>query len=140
MTMTNFDTDAVEQTAVLDGGKMSKLLRWIIHSLEIFMWEEDYALTPTQYDDDPYLDILPEFRDDLDWMDDDTDEDIAASESAETDTDLEYSWQVQIEYRDGTFQEITSFNDYLADRPEELYFGLLEYFESEEDDFEEELD
>lgn len=40
-----------------------------------------------------------------------------------------YGWRVQIEYTDGTFQNIASFQDYLDDRPEELYFALLEYFE-----------
>lgn len=32
-----------EQALTLDGGKMAKLLRWAVHSLEIFMWEEDYC-------------------------------------------------------------------------------------------------
>lgn len=42
---------------------MGKLLRWVIHTLEIFMWAEDYNLSPDGLVfDDPYLDILPEFR------------------------------------------------------------------------------
>lgn len=40
-------------------------------------------------------------------------------------------WQVRVEYSNHTVQNITGYNDYLSERPEELYFPLLEYFESE---------
>lgn len=46
LTMVNFDADGVERSMELDGGEMSKLLRWIVHTLEIFMWPEDYDLDP----------------------------------------------------------------------------------------------
>ena len=46
LTMTDFDTDGVEQSLVLAGRKMSTLLRRTVHSLEIFMWPEDYDLDP----------------------------------------------------------------------------------------------
>lgn len=44
--MTDFDTDGVVRSLELAGGKMSTLLRWVVHSLEIFMWPEDYDLDP----------------------------------------------------------------------------------------------
>ena len=137
LTMTNFEADGKEQSSVLDGREMSKLLRWTVHSLEIFMWAEDYALTPAQNGTDPYWDILPEHFDDFDLEDAPagTDETAETDEFVDPESTLEYSWQVQIEYTDGTFQDITSFQDYLSDRPEELYLSLLEYFEPEEDDF-----
>lgn len=50
----------------------------------------------------------------------------------------EICWRVQIEYANHTSQEILSYQDYLMDRPEELFLALLEYFEPETDDFDEE--
>ena len=55
LTMTDFHADSGEQSVVLDGGKMAKLLRYIIHTLEIFMWEQDYCLNP---DEDEFLRIF----------------------------------------------------------------------------------
>ena len=46
LTMTDFDADGVERSMELDGGKMSTLLRWTVHTLEIFMWPGDYDLDP----------------------------------------------------------------------------------------------
>ena len=45
------------------------------------------------------------------------------------------SWRVQVEYTNHTEQDICSYNDCLSDRPEELYFFLLEYFELEDEGF-----
>ena len=42
LTMTDFDEDGTERSLTLDGKKMSTLLRWAVHSLEIFMWAEDF--------------------------------------------------------------------------------------------------
>ena len=47
---------------------------------------------------------------------------------------------MQIEYSDLTTQDIISYQDYLTDRPEELYLALLEYFVPETDDFGTEYD
>ena len=71
LTMTDFQAEGGEQSVTLEGGQMAKLLRYIVHTLEIFMWEQD----------------------------------------------------------------ICSYEDYLPDRPEELYLSLLEYFESEDEVF-----
>ncbi len=45
------------------------------------------------------------------------------------------SWRVQVEYTNHTEQDVCSYEDYLPDRPEELYLSLLEYFESEDEVF-----
>ena len=71
LTMTDFQAEDREQSVTLEGGQMAKLLRYIVHTLEIFMWEQD----------------------------------------------------------------ICSYEDYLPDRPEELYLSLLEYFEPEDEVF-----
>lgn len=43
ITFQDSDRGGLEQEAALDGGSMAKLLRWIIHTLEVFMWPQDYG-------------------------------------------------------------------------------------------------
>ena len=139
LTMTDYDADGTEQVMTLDGKKMSTLLRWTVHSLEIFMWAEDYNLDPSQNSIPPYFDLLPEYWPDDDWMgeeDEESDEDLPDEDMPER----AICWRVRIEYADHTEQDIISYQDYLPDRPEELYFVLLEYFIPETDDFDVEDD
>jgi len=126
LTMTDFDADGVERSMELDGGKMSAFLRWVVHSLEIFMWPEDYDLDPGS---------LPEYC--LDDRDEDAGEELFEAEAPPAEPRGEASWQVWIEYADQTTQEIISYRSYLTDHPEELYLAILEYFEPEEDEFDE---
>ena len=44
-------------------------------------------------------------------------------------------WQVRVEYSNHNVQNVSSYDDYLPERPEELYFSLLEYFEQEDEVF-----
>lgn len=120
LTMTDFDAGGAERSMELDGKKMSALLRWAVHSLEIFMWSEDYGLEP---------EVWPTLNPD-DW-DDEYEDDFLIEAIAPPEQEGEASWKVQIEYADHTTQEIVSYGDYLEDRPEELYLSLLEYFEPE---------
>lgn len=127
LTMTDFHADSGEQSVVLDGGKMAKLLRYIIHTLEIFMWEQDYCLNPDE--DEFFTDILPEegiYIDDLEEKE----------EALPAEPEGRPSWQVHIEYSNHTVQDICSYEDCLPDRPEELYLSFMEYFEPDEDSFE----
>jgi len=124
LTMTDFDTGGAERFLELDGGKMSTLLRWIVHSLEIFMWTEDYGLEPNPWP-----------RPDFDDWDDEYGEDSSGEETVAPEPEGEPSWRVQIEYADHTTQEIVSYEDYLEARPEELYLTLLEYFGPETEEF-----
>lgn len=64
LTMTDFHADDGEQSVTLEGGQMAKLLRYIVHTLEIFMWEQDYCRLPDV--DDYALDVLPD--EDFIWM------------------------------------------------------------------------
>lgn len=51
---------------MLEGGQMAKLLRYIVHTLEIFMWEQDYSLRSDNEDYDLFLDGEEDFfMDDL---------------------------------------------------------------------------
>lgn len=137
LTMTNIDDGGTEQAVVLEKKQMAKLLRWTVHTLEIFMWPEDYDLSP----DDPflsglYLDLLPEFWPEG-WGDEDNDADGDPAGDA---PEAEVYWRVQIEYADETSQEIVSYQDYLFDKPAELLFALSEYFEPDTEDFDGDLE
>lgn len=57
-----------------------------------------------------------------------------AAPTASIEPERKFSWQVHIEYTDHTTQEITSYESYLSDRPEELYLALLEHFEPSMDE------
>ena len=117
LTMTDFDADGIEKSITLGKKQMGKLRG--IHTLEIFMWVEDYNLAPDDgFDDVPFLDILPEFRPD-DWDEDDW---FAADELEEV-PEAEVRWCVEIEYEDEATQEIVSYRDYLFDKPDELFFA-----------------
>ena len=50
-----WESRSEEQSVTLEGGQMAKLLRYIVHTLEIFMWEQDYCLNPDEEDYDPFL-------------------------------------------------------------------------------------
>lgn len=126
LAMEDFHTESGEQSVTLEKGQMAKLLRYIVHTLEIFMWEEDYCLHLGE--DGFWADILPG-------------EDIYADDTDENDADLPMEpegrpfWQVWVEYSNHTVQDISCYDDYLPERPEELYFSLLEYFEPEDEIF-----
>lgn len=126
LTMTDFQTESGEQSVTLEGGQMAKLLRYIVHTLEIFMWEQDYCLNPDE--DDFFTDILPgegTYAVDLEEKEDDL----------PTEPQGRPFWQVQVEYSNHTVQNISSYEEYLPNRPEELYLSLLKYFESEDEIF-----
>ncbi len=143
LTMTDFDAGDAEQSIVLEKKQMAKLLRWVIHTLEVFMWEEDYDLSPDDpypgvpYPSGPYLDLLPEYWPE-DW--DEGDEDDNTSEDVPPAPEAEVRWRVQIEYADETTQEIVSYQDYLFDKPDELFFALSENFQTDNADFDKDME
>ena len=127
LTMMDFHADSSEQSIVLEGGKMAKLLRYIVHTLEIFMWEQDYCLCSDNEDYDPFLDGEEDF-----FMDDLEEElEVQLPKKPED----RPSWRMQVEYSNHTVQDTSSYEDYMAERPEELYFSLSEYFEPEDEEF-----
>ena len=93
-------------------------------------------MRPEDYDLDPES-LMGCFRD---VQDEEVDEVFLEVEAPPAEPKGEASWQVRIEYANGTTQEIVSYQSCLADRPEELYLALLEYFEPEEDEFSEDFD
>lgn len=117
LTMHDFESDIPDQTVILDGQKMSKLLRWIVHTLEIFMWPEDYNLSP-ESDFDPFFEVLPEHWDEQ--YEEDLSNGFFGDEDSPVLSEQDIYWSVQIEYKNGTSQEIISYQNYLPERPEEL--------------------
>lgn len=126
LTMTDFQTESGEQSVTLEGGQMAKLLRYIVYTLEVFMWEQDYSLNLDE--DDFFTDML--FDEDFYVNDLEENEKILSTEP-----ECRPSWRVQVEYSNHTVQDIYSYDAYLPERPEELYFSLLEYFELREKKF-----
>ncbi len=127
LTMTDFQTEGVEQSVTLEGGQMAKLLRYIVHTLEIFMWEEDYSLRPDEGDYDSF------FNGEEDFFMEDLKDGLEVQPIKEPEESP--SWWVKVEYTNHTEQDICSYEDYLSDRPEELYLSLLEYFKPEDEVF-----
>ncbi len=61
LTMTDFQAEDGKQSVTLEGGQMARLLRYIVHTLEIFMWDQDYCPNPDAEDYDPFLDVGEDF-------------------------------------------------------------------------------
>ena len=126
LSMKDFHADGAVQSVTLEGRQMAKLLRYIVHSLEVFMWGQDYSLMT---DEDTFSDdfFAAEVFDE--------DELGEKAEFQENEQEGSPSWRVRVEYANHTTQDMSSYNDYLPERPEELYFCLLEYFEIEDGEF-----
>lgn len=124
LTMQDFDTDEPEQSVTLDGGAMAKLLRWTVHTLEIFMWEQDYGLSSAG--ENPDIDLLPDTDDfDIEGLAEETIPPCAEPEG-------EVFWCAHVEYTNHTIQDIVCYEDSLPDKPEELYDTLVDYFITED--------
>lgn len=65
LTMADLD-NGTEQSITLEGKKMPTLLRWVVHSLEIFMWAKDYGLAP---DPDREIPGSPSWQADVEYTD-----------------------------------------------------------------------
>ena len=120
LSMKDFRAGGVGQSATLEGRQMTKLLRYIVHTLEVFMWGQDYSLLS---EEDTFLDDF--FAGEV-FGEDEPEE---RGENQGKEPEGRPSWRVQVEYSNHTVQDISSYDDYLPERPEELYFSLLEYFE-----------
>ena len=87
-------------------------------------------------DGDPFMEINPEMEENVpDDIDDENHmEDTGLFwEPGKGEAEMEPDWCVRVKYFNGIEQEIPCYDGELADKSEELYFCLLEYFEPEED-------
>ena len=90
------------------------------------MWDQDYCLNPGEDD----------FFQRYFWGEDICVDDLEKNEEDQTTEPAgRPSWLVRVEYSNHTVQDISGYNDYLLERPEELYFSLLEYFELKKEEF-----
>lgn len=117
--MTDFHADGERQSVTLESRQMTKLLRYIVHTLEIFMWEQDYSLMT---DEDAFPDDF--FAGEV-FVEDKLEEKGGIQEK---ELEGRTSWRVQVEYSNHTTQDTVSYDDYLPDQVEELYLSLMEYF------------
>lgn len=134
ITMQDFGRKKPGQSIVLEGSQMSKLLKWMVHSLEIFMWPQDYYLT---YSGSGFfkeivqeLDVAEDAGiDGFQW--EDTLEERNGSVKEET--GQRASWHIRINYTNDAWQDISCYDGQLdMEKAEELYFCLLEHFEEDD--------
>lgn len=102
-------------SVTLQPADMNRLLKWMVHSLEVFCWSEDYGL--------PDSDEV-----DAEWADG---EDGDEADDVE-ETDLSLCWQLDISYRNGESQQVSS-TDPAPDRVLELVQELLSHLHSEDE-------
>jgi len=102
-----------------------KFLKSLIHEWEILFWDED--LSDSVFVDDPYLDILPEFRD---YDDEEKDDDIP-QEAVEAAPQGEPVCSIKLELNKGSNKEIVFYNQ-LHNEPQELFWALMSFFEDDE--------
>jgi len=115
---------------------MAKFLKWIVHSLEIFEWEQDYGQNNNIFnflnDDQLYSDEFDCFEECL------IGEEEVHNEAPETIT-----WNVEVDYSNGTIQRTSGTHVYLPEKVEELYWGFQGFFApvySEEEECEEDME
>lgn len=120
--------EGIEQIVALPSKEMSGLLRWMVNSLEIFCWDEDYALTQeVEWDEE-----LAEDWEAEDESDDDSPSNVSAQElSNDASPEKEPAWSLSIEYTNGTTQTMVS-HTAIHDRLSELIIELLSYFRPED--------
>ena len=97
---------------------LAKFLKWIVHSLEIFEWEQDYCLNDDRYD---------LYNDGLFCSDEVCVPERKGKEPC-NDLSQKVTWQVDVDYSIGTVQKTYGIHDYLPDKVNELYCGFEEYF------------
>ena len=112
-----------ETQAVVDKQTARKFLKSLIHEWDILFWDEDLSDSGPD-DDDPYLDILPEFRD---FDDDEDDDEGLPQEPGETAAQGDPIWSVNLKMNKGKNKEIVFYSQ-LHDEPQELYWALMSFF------------
>jgi len=123
-----------------------KFLKAVVHQLNAPFWSEDLSdAEPGEYD--PYLDILPEFRpgydghesdgEDFSWalyINDDEDEPETAA------SDKEPVWSLKLSLTKGYGDKTQTFYNQMHQEPQELFWSLMEWFDTDEDEFDDDFD
>jgi len=124
---------AIEQETqvAVDKSIAKKFMKSLIHEWDILFWDEDLSDSDAEYD--PYLDILPEYRDLDDQEEDDEDFPQEPEQAAPQGDPI---CTVHLMLNKGKSKELVFYNQ-LHDEPRELYWALLSFFEP--DKFDDEL-
>lgn len=137
---TEFASDgspASRQEKFMSDIDMAKFLKWIVHSLEVSEWEQDYGQNNNSFnvlsDDQIYSDEFDFFEECITGI-----EKEVHNEETETIT-----WHVEVDYSNGTIQKTSGTHVYLPEKVEALYRGFQESFApvySEEEECEEDME
>ena len=99
---------------------MAKFLKWIVHSLEIFEWEQDYC---QDYNSFNFLSDDQLYSDEFDYF-----EECLIGEEVNNEVPETITWHVEIDYSNGTIQKTSGTHVYLPEKVDELYWGFQEFF------------
>lgn len=110
------------KTVLLPRKEMNRLLRWMVSSLEIFCWDEDYDLTGEE-------DVFEKaWKDDACYSQDKEEE--SAGEALEK---ADPVWSLCLTYADGTTQTMLAYTA-IHERLKDLIDELLSYFHLDDED------
>jgi len=127
---------ASSQEKFMFDSDMAKLLKWIVHSLEIFEWEQDYGQNNNSFN---FLSDDQLYSDEFDFL-----EECLIGEKEVHNEALEtITWHVEVNYSNGTIQKTSGTHVYLPEKVEELYWGFQEIFApaySEEEECEKDME
>lgn len=121
LSMRELDGDGEPDVLDMDPPDVARLLKWMVHGLEIFCWEQDYCGEEADVGADFDIADLPGF------------EFLRVSSGRQEDA-YEPTWSVWLQYADGHEQRIENHAFGLPDRVEELYRELNHYFAGEDDE------
>lgn len=117
-----------ESEVRIEPKEAKRFLKAVVHELDAPFWDED--LSDAVYEDDPYLEILPEYR--PDYIDRYDDEDMDTEpEAAIPEETREPLWSLRLELNTGEEKTLVFYNQ-IHDAPVSLYWSLMEYFELDE--------
>lgn len=121
----------------------TKTLRWVVHTLELFMWSKEYGGIVVEVDDVNTVSDNSSAGDDV-ALDNDsvfTDDDMLLDDACDEDTDNdERTWAIRAEYSNHMVQDFWGTDDELPDHVWELYDELAGFFDTDEDTDEEETE
>jgi len=122
----------------MDGQDARKLLKAIVHELNAPFWDED--LSDAGPSDDPYLDVLPEYRDcDSDMIDNGFEEEAEYADEGDKAENRQPPWSLRLKLNKGDEREIIFYNQ-MHDEPQELFHLLNDCFVQDEEYDENEVD
>lgn len=132
------DNNVLTNEKIVEIGQSAirKFFNVMVHNHDISFWETDLCLEISY---EPDIDLPPEYYDEFDdgdFEDDDDEPDQLEADGGEVPDDREPTWNVEIEYKNGTKQNTKGYDDIL-DPVISLFLDFEEHFENEysNDDF-----